>query len=255
MDRQQLASLRRFDGDARTTPKYYRLKQELRQQIDDLAPGTAIEPERVLSERFAVSRTTVRQALQELAVEGRLVRIQGKGTFVAPPKVTQSLQLTSYTEDIASRGLNPASRLLEITELPTSPEVAAHMQLDVGVPIVRIERLRLADGQPMAVEAVHLEAARFADIAEAMFDWTSLYTLLHDRYGIELVEAEETIETVLASPAEARLLNTDTGSPLLLLSRTSWDPQARPVEYVRSLYRGDRYRFVTRLRRPGPDGG
>ncbi len=238
---------------AARVPKYYRLKQELRQEISQLAPGSAIATERVLSGRFGVSRTTVRQALQELAVEGLLQRFQGRGTFVAAPKLTQTLQLTSYTEDIAASGRRPASRLLDVSVVQASADIAERLGLAPGAAVQRLERLRLADDEPMAVEAVYLDADRFAGIGAAMDHGTSLYRVLREDYDVALVRAEETIETVLASPAEASLLETGTGLPLLLLTRTSWDDRGHPVEHVRSLYRGDRYRFVANLIRP--DGG
>ncbi len=237
-------------------PKYYRLKQELRDEISRLDPGAAIATERVLSARFAVSRTTVRQALQELAIEGLLQRFQGRGTFVAPAKLTQTLQLTSYTEDTAAMGRRPTSRLLDVAVIPASVDVAAELDLPTNAKVQRVERLRLADEEPMAVEVVYLDAEHFAAIGDAIDLGTSLYAVLRDRYGVTLTHATETIEAVLASPAEADLLETGSGFPLLLLTRTSWDQQGRPVEYVRSLYRGDRYRFVANLTRPGapPEG-
>lgn len=233
-------------------PKYYRLKHELQQDIARLAPGTAIPTERELSTRFEVSRTTVRQALHELVVDGLLQRFQGRGSFVAPPKVTQTLQLTSYTEDIAATGRRPTSRVLESAVVRPPAEVAEHLGLRPNMLVQRLERLRLADGEPMAVEVVYLDAKRFPGIGAAIEQGSSLYQLLRDRYDVSLARAEETIETVLASPDEASLLETGTGLPLLLLTRTSWDEQERPVEYVRSLYRGDRYRFVAHLTRPSP---
>ncbi len=239
----------RVPGAARI-PKYYRLKQELRQEIGQLSPGMAIPTERVLSTRFAVSRTTVRQALQELVVEGLLQRFQGRGTFVAPPKLTQTLQLTSYTQDIAASGRRPTSRLLDAAVVPAPAHVAQRLELAVDAPVQRLERLRLADGEPMAVEAVYLDAQRFEGLDAAMHHSSSLYAVLRERYSTVLMRAEETIETVLASPSEAGMLETGTGLPLLLLTRTSWDEDGRPVEYVRSLYRGDRYRFVANLSRP-----
>jgi GntR family transcriptional regulator len=231
-------------------PKYYQLKQELRQEIDQLSPGMAIPTERVLSARFAVSRTTVRQALQELVVEGLLQRFQGRGTFVAPPKLTQTLQLTSYTQDIAASGRRPASRLLAVAVVPAPAHVADRLGLAVNAPVERLERLRLADDEPMAVESVYLDGKRFKGLGTAMRHNSSLYALLREKYATVLMRAEETIETVLAAPSEAALLETGIGLPLLLLTRTSWDEEDRPVEYVRSLYRGDRYRFVANLSRP-----
>jgi GntR family transcriptional regulator len=231
-------------------PKYYRLKQELRQEIGQLTPGSAIAAERVLSGRFGVSRTTVRQALQELVIEGLLQRFQGRGTFVAGPKLAQALQLTSYTEDMATTGRRPGSRLLDAAVVPAPDNIAERLELLQPATVERLERLRLADTEPMAVEEVYLDAERFDGIGAAMHHGTSLYRLLEEAYGVTLLRAEQTIETVLASPAEASLLETGTGLPLLLLTRISWDEQGRPVEYVRSLYRGDRYRLVAHLSRP-----
>ncbi len=237
-------------GAASRIPKYYRLKQELRQEIGELSTGMAIPTERVLSARFTVSRTTVRQALQELVVEGLLQRFQGRGTFVAPPKLTQTLQLTSYTQDTAASGRRPASRLLAAGVVPAPAHVAERLGLTPNAPVERLERLRLADDEPMAVEAVYLDGDRFAGLSEAMRHSSSLYALLREQYSTVLMRAEETIETALAAPSEAGLLQTGIGLPLLLLTRTSWDDENRPVEYVRSLYRGDRYRLVATLTRP-----
>lgn len=237
------------DSAARV-PKYYRLKEALRGEIRQLPPGSSIATERVLSGRFAVSRTTVRQALQELSVEGLVERFQGRGTFVAGPKLTQTLQLTSYTEDMAATGRHAASRLLDASVVPAESDIAERLELAPGAPVQRLERLRLADAEPMAVEVVHLDAERFSGLATAMTEGTSLYQVLRETYGVVLARAQESIETVLASPAEAGLLETGTGLPLLLLARTSWDEDGRPVEHVRSLYRGDRYRFVANLTRP-----
>lgn len=231
-------------------PKYYGLKESLREEIAGLPEGAPIAPERALSERFGVSRTTVRQALQELTVEGRLVRMQGRGTFVAKPKMTQTLQLTSYSQDMAAQGLRPASMLLDSRYSSALPDAAEHFEIAVGAPVLRLERLRLADDEPMALETMYLDAGRFPSLLADISNATSVYELLRERYGVELVQAVETIETVLASPAESALLETGTGAPLLLLTRATWDRDGRPVEFVRSLYRGDRYRFLARLERP-----
>lgn len=233
--------------DEQSLPKYYELKRRLREELDGLAPGTAVPAERALSQRFNLSRTTVRQALQELAVEGHVVRLRGRGTFVAPPKLTQTLQLTSYTEDVQARGLRPSSHLLDVSTIAATDELAERLQLPDGAPVLRIERLRLANNEPMAIETVHLDPARFPGIEDALTDHTSLYSLLRDEYATTPAEAEETIESVLASPQKARLLGSDNTTPLLLLTRTSWDENGNAIEFVRSFYRGDRYRFLARL--------
>jgi GntR family transcriptional regulator len=231
-------------------PKYYRLKKHLLEMTETLPAGTPVPPERTLAAEFDTSRTTVRQALQELVVEGRLERIQGKGTFVAKPKVAQSLQLTSYTEDMRAQGLEPTSQLLDVGYITADDTLAGLLGMTPGGRVLRIERLRMADSEPMAIETTHLSAKRFPALRRSLAKYTSLYTALAEVYDVRLSEAEETIETSLATPREAGLLGTDVGLPMLMLSRHSLDMGGEPVEWVRSVYRGDRYKFVARLRRP-----
>lgn len=231
-------------------PKYYPVKRHLAEHIAALPPGSAVPPERTLATELGISRTTVRQALAELEMEGRLHRIQGKGTFVATPKVAQPLQLTSYTEEMRAHGMQPASQILDVTTLAADVELAATLGLEPGSRVVSVERLRMADGEPMAIEHTHLPAALFPGLERHLTRAASLYEVLSTQYGVRLAEAEETIETVLASPREAALLGTDTGLPMLLISRLSIDTDGRRVEWVQSWFRGDRYKFITRLTRP-----
>lgn len=237
------------EGAARE-PKYYRLKKHLQELTQTQPPGTPVPPERTLAGEFDISRTTVRQALQELVIEGRLERVQGRGTFVAKPKVAQSLQLTSYTEDMRAQGLEPTSRLIDIGYISADDQLAERLAVKPGNRVLRIERLRLANAEPMAIETTHLSTKRFPSLRRTLDRYTSLYTALGEAYDVHLAEAEETIETALANPREAGLLSTDVGMPLLLLSRHSFDTSGEPVEWVRSVYRGDRYKFVARLQRP-----
>lgn len=240
------------EGPARVPrePKYWGLKQHLLDVLRAMPAGSAIPTERSLAAEFDVSRTTVRQALAELTVEGRLVRVQGKGTFAAEPKVAQRLQLSSYTEDMRAQGRQPTSRVLEITEERAAPELAMLLGTSATASALRMRRLRLADGEPMAIETTHLPLSRFRGLALELREGGSLYQILRERFGVELGHAEETIETALASPEEAEVLGADVGLPMLLLSRHSFDTAGRPVEWVRSLYRGDRYKFVARLNPP-----
>jgi GntR family transcriptional regulator len=231
-------------------PKHYRIKQRLLQMIGGRTPGSPMPAERLLAVEFRTSRTTLRKALQELVSEGRLDRVQGKGTFVARPKVYRTLHLTSYTEDMAAQGLEPASRILDIGYIPADEKLAGLLGLRTGDRVLRVERLRLASGEPMAIESTHLSAQRFPGLRLDLGRHTSLYTALAEQYGVRLAEAEETIETSLATPREAELLGADVGLPMLLLSRHSWDTGGRPVEWVRSVYRGSRYKFVATLTRP-----
>ncbi|WP_026453812.1 GntR family transcriptional regulator [Saccharomonospora iraqiensis] len=231
-------------------PKYWALKQHLLDLLEAMPPGSAIPTERALANEFTVSRTTVRQALADLTAEGRLHRVQGKGTFAAEPKLAQRLQLSSYTEDIRAQGREPSSRLLEIDEEVAEGELPKMLGIRSGAKVLRVRRLRLADDEPMAVETSHLPLARFRGLRRQLESGGSLYEALRERHGVELERAEETIETSLAGPQEAELLGADVGMPVLLLSRQTFGSDGRPVEYVRSIYRGDRYKFVTTLTRP-----
>ena len=241
------------DEAGRPLPKYYTVKQHLLELTGTMSPGSPVPPERELARQYGTSRTTVRQALSELVIEGRLLRIQGRGTFVAKPKVAQVLELASYTEGMRAHGLHPQTSYLEIGYVTTDAHLAALLGIKVGGRAVRVHRLRLADGEPMSIDTSHLPARRFPGLRRQLDRHSSLYETLADSYGVRLAEAEETIETVLAGPEDARLLGVDVGLPLLLLSRHALDVEGRPVEWAQSWYRGDRYKFVTRLRPPPLD--
>ena len=235
-------------GSAPARPKYRQLRDALVELIEGLPAGATMPTERELCERFAVSRGTVRQALDRLEAEQRIVRHQGKGTFVASAKLDQLLELTSHTESMRSQGRTPASRVLSVERARADATTAQALGVAPGAPLVRVERVRLGDGEPLAVELVSLDAARFEGIEASLGDSSSLYQVLRDRYGVELASAEETIEAVPAGEREADLLAVALGAPLLMLCRVSRDDDDRPVEYVHSLYRADRFRFRTRLR-------
>jgi GntR family transcriptional regulator len=228
-------------------PKYYVVKRHLLDIIGSLPPGSALPTERTLTAELETSRTTVRQALSELVGDGKLVRRQGSGTFVAEPKISWPLQMTSFTEQAAANGFVASTQLLFAERVKADADSATRLEVKLGAPIFRIERLRLVDDTPMAVETSHLSAVRFPGLIKELTKTSSLYRVLADSYGVSPATAEETIETAAASPREAELLHTDTGSPMLVLSRHSFDAQAVPVEWVRSWYRGDRYTFVARL--------
>ncbi|GAB2957432.1 GntR family transcriptional regulator [Amycolatopsis acidiphila] len=231
-------------------PKYWALKQHLLDLLESLPPGSPIPTERALATDFGVSRTTVRQALADLTAEGRLHRVQGKGTFAAEPKLAQRLQLSSYTEDMRAQGREPSSKLLEIEELVSEPEMSKLLGIRSGAKIMRMRRLRLADNEPMALETTHLPLSRFRGLRKHISSGGSLYAVLREQFGVQMERAEETIETSLAGPQEAELLGADVGMPVLLLSRHSFGTDGKPVEFVRSIYRGDRYKFVTTLTTP-----
>lgn len=226
-------------------PKYYQVKSEILTLIADLAPGAAVPTERELAERFETSRTTVRQAIAELVVDGRVERTQGRGTFVAQPKLMQVRQLTSFSGDLQAQGRRPGSVMLRIDEQAADDEVSAHLEVAPGTLIHRVERLRTSAGEPIAHEIAHLPGP-LPDLANQLAIRGSLYQTLNEVFGIALASVEDVVETALADPMEASLLGVDTGLPILLVHRTGRDAQGRPVEWTRSVFRGDRFRFVAR---------
>ncbi|WP_051341228.1 GntR family transcriptional regulator [Pseudonocardia spinosispora] len=227
-------------------PKYRVVADHLGALLDELGEGAAIPPERELAQRFEVSRVTVRQAVQELLVAGRLRR-QGRGTVVAGPKVVQALALGSYTEGLRDQGRRPGRRLVTSERIAASDELAAELDLREGASVVHLERVLLADDLPVGLEDTYLPEARFPRLLADFDPSTSLYVYLRG-VGTRFDAATERIETVLAAPREAQLLATNPGAPMLLLNRITLDSDGRPVERVRSLFRGDRFSFVTTLR-------
>ncbi len=187
-------------------PKYRLLHDALATLIRDLPAGAGMPTERELSERFGVSRGTVRQALDHLEAEQRIHRHQGRGTFVAGPKMDHLLELTSHTAYFRARGMEPGSRLVGVTRAPATAEVARMLALAEGEEILQIERVRLANDEPLAIEVLHLGAKRFDGIAAVLGESQSLYELLRARYGVELAWADETIEAALSPEREASLL-------------------------------------------------
>jgi GntR family transcriptional regulator len=228
-------------------PKYYAVKRHLLEIIETLTPGSPVPTERLVMAQLGTSRTTVRQALAELVGEGRLVRRQGSGTYVAEPKVSWPLRMTSFTEQANAAGRAATTQLIDARRDRATDEVAQRLGLRAGAAVHRIERLRLVDDTPMALETSHLSATHFPGLARHLRRSDSLYRVLRDEYGVVPVTAEETIETATATPREADLLDTETGAPILMLRRHSFAADGTPVEWVQSWYRGDRYRFVTRL--------
>jgi GntR family transcriptional regulator len=235
------------DTQEKSEPKYYVVKRHLLGLLPDFSPGVPLPTERELASALNTSRTTVRQALTELVVEGRLVRRHGSGTYVAEPKLAWPLQMSSFTEQAASSGLVVESQLIASERIKATDELAELLRIKPGAVVQRLERLRKVNGAPMALEASHLPAARFPGLARAVRRSGSLYQVLAEQWDIKVVGAVETIETAPATPREAGLLDTDVGAPMMMLSRHSFDATGAPVEWVRSWYRGDRYKFVATL--------
>ncbi len=228
-------------------PKYYLVKNEILGLISGLTPGTAVPTERELAELLSTSRTTVRQAIAELVIDGRLERTQGRGTFIAHPKLMQLRQLTSFSQDTHDEGRLPGSVVLGIDTVAADHDIAGHLGVQSGAAVHRVERLRTVAGEPIAHEVAHLPAP-LPGLAAELEQRGSLYRTMREAYGIEIAAVEDLVETTLADPAQAAMLRVDTGLPLLLVHRTGWDDGGRVIEWTRSLFRGDRFRFVARSR-------
>src|SRR5215467_16127686 len=215
--------------------------------IESLDVGQAIPSERRLCEQLGVSRLTLRAALDDLVREGHLTRRHGSGTYVSRPKIAQPLTLTSFSEDMRRRGMVPGSHTLELAVMPAGARLGRRLQLSPEDQVVRVKRLRLADGEPMALEVLHVPAVIVPGLTQADLENRSFYELLAERYGIVIASGTQTIEPTVTNEEESEALGVPLHSPAFLFERTTLNDAGRPIEFVRSFYRGDRYQLVTEL--------
>jgi GntR family transcriptional regulator len=217
--------------------------------IETLGVGSAIPSERQLSVDLGVSRLTVRAALDELVRAGYLVRRRGSGTFVREPKIAQELTMTSFSEDMQRRGMRPGSRTLSLETALACAYLGRCLHVSPSERIMVAKRLRLADDETMAIETLHVPEALVPGLTRKDFDQTSFYELLTQRYGIEIVGGIQTIEPTVTNEEESEALGVPLHSPAFQFERTTRADTGSIVEFVRSIYRGDRYRLVTELNR------
>ena len=230
-------------------PLYLQLKRWIEDAIKGGAinPGDALPSERDLALKVDVSRVTVRKAVLQLVQEGVLVQRHGSGTFVAPEtqRVEQSLsQLTSFTEDMARRGMAVRAEWLDRGLYVPSPEETIILGLSSGEKVARISRLRLTGDMPLAIERASLSGAVLSNPGSIK---DSLYKHL-DLTGNRPVRAIQRIRAANLSDDDARLLQVPSGSAGLHIERTSYLASGRVIEFTRSIYRGDTYDFVAELR-------
>jgi GntR family transcriptional regulator len=235
-------------------PRYYQLANILRDRITngDFAELESIPAERQLVELYSVSRTTIRQAIDLLVRQGFLYREHGRGTFVSPQKLQKGVsELTSFTEDMKRRGLKPGQKILQIGYIEPPPKVRTQLELPEDCKeVLRIERLRLGDGVPMGLQTSYYILPEGQTISrEELEKFGSIYRILQEKFHLIPTEADETLEVTVATPQEAALLQINTGSPLLLSERTTYSQYRRVIEFVKIVYRGDRYRYFAKLTR------
>jgi GntR family transcriptional regulator len=237
---------RRLSG---RSPKGEQLRTILEDLIGTLRPGDALPSERELAERYDVARMTVRAEITRLAAEGLVERVQGRGTFVAEPRVAQAATLSSFTEDMKARGLTAGSRVLGQETVPADAVVARGLQIELGAPVVRLRRVRTADGDPLALEEAFLDAARFAALADAELDGASLFDVLETQFGVRFPAADQRVVAAEIVGEDANLLHVAPGRAGLKFHTILLDEDERPLAYAWSLFRGDRYEIRLRQER------
>ena len=226
---------------ASATTKRAQVRAILEKLIDnELHPGDAIPSERALVVRLAVSRVTIRQAIADLVDAGTLERVHGKGTYVTGPQVDSRLHLTSFSREMRDRGLLPATVVLSASEEAADDEVAYALRIRPGRPVVRVERLRTADGTPMAYEVGHYPSMLFPGLLQR--ELGALYDVFASEYGVVVTSGEQTVRAESADASQARVLGIAKRAPLLVQERVTYAGD-RVMELSTSWYRADRYRI------------
>lgn len=231
-------------------PYYQQLYDIFRAKIarGDWKPGDLIPPESELTELYQVSRNTVRQVLDLLVKEGLIYRQRGRGSFVAHPTLEQSMvRIISFTEDMRQRGFKPGTRIVSASLVPASADIAEKLQIEPGEPLACVERLRLADDEPMSIEESFLVHRYCPDVLQHDYAAQPLREILERDYGIRLVHARQVIRAVAAPRRLADLLEIKPGSPLLAIERVTFSQESIPVEFLRIYHRGDRYTLYNEL--------
>ncbi|WP_106532376.1 GntR family transcriptional regulator [Planomicrobium soli] len=232
-------------------PIYAQIEEQLKSRISEgeFLPGTAIPSERELTETFGVSRMTVRQSVTNLVNEGLLYREKGRGTFVAAAKVEQPLSgMTSFTEDMLSRGMEPSNELLKFEKRKPDKVIAEELQLEESDEIFFVERIRYADKIPMAIERTYLPVTLFPELGREVLIG-SLYSYVEGSAQLKISGAVQRMEAALAKREDAELLHVETPFAVLVIERVSKLSNGVPFEVVRSTYRADRYKFTSEIQR------
>jgi GntR family transcriptional regulator len=238
-------------------PLHAQVEESLAKSMVDgaLLQGARLPSEDNLIERYAVSRTTIRTAIQSLIARGLVEIRRGKGTYVTEPLITQELtELTGFVEDMRALGREPSAQVLDRRIVAASETVARQLSLQRGTAVARIQRVRLADGAPLSFDETYLPQELGEKIMADDLENQPIFTLLEQKFATPLIEAEYRLAAVASHGTVARALGIDAGSPIFLIERTTFSDNHRPVDYERLYYRGDHIRFVTRLSRRQPAG-
>lgn len=225
-------------------PLYQRIKSQLKKQISELHPNDRIPSENELVKIHSVSRGTAKQAITELVYEGLLYRIQGKGTFVSPPKINRNFNhLPSFTNDIVRHGKKASNKVIYFGKAEAPSQIAEKLGLSTDASVLRYKRVVMIDDEPLALVCSYLRCDRFPHLKleEVKF---SLYAALTEHYGVAPQTALDTYSVLLASPKTANHLKISENEPLLYSERVSFLADSEPVEYVESFIRADKYQLT-----------
>ncbi len=232
-------------------PYYVQVIEALKERIQrgDWLAGDQLPGEPSLCEMFNVSRTVIRQALQALMQEGLIVRRKGRGTFVAEPKISESLaqRLTGFYEDMVSQGYTPVSQVVKQHVIHANAQIAADLGLDTGTPVLEIERVRFVQDEPLVLVTTYLPYALCPDLLHADLTQQSLYILLRERFNLTIARGRRVLQAVPANQYQADLLRVKKATPLIMLDSVSCLSDGTPIEYYRALHRSDRLRFEVDL--------
>jgi GntR family transcriptional regulator len=236
------------DRPARTpsAPKRDRVRRYLLDVIEGAGPGTGLASERDLAAELGVSRPTIRAAIDELVHSGLLIRQHGRGTFTSPRKITQELSGAGALAVPPAEG-DWTSHVVSFETTPAGWPRAARLGLEPDAPVLRVTRVRLVAGEPIAIERLELPADLVPGLEPGDMESGNFYRLLRSRYDIQVAEAVQTLEPSVTDPEQADLLDVPPYFPIMSIERTTQDTTGRTVEHVRSVYRGDRYRITSRL--------
>lgn len=238
---------RRLPGGA---PKGQALRAVLEGLLAALEPGAPLPSERELADRYGLARMTVRTEIERLAAEGLVYRVQGRGTFVAEPRVEQAGAFSSFTEDMRARGHEPGSIVRSAAVAEADATIAAALERGPGDPVLMVDRVRTADGRPMAIEQAYLPLRRFPGIDEVDFTHASLFEVLGARFGVALDGADQRVVAVAIDGDDADLLQVADGVPGLRFETLARDEGGSPAFFAISLFPGDRYEIRLRQTRP-----
>ena len=233
-------------------PLYYQIQRHLLEQIRSgvFKPGESLPSEQEIAERLGVSRMTGRHALKSLRDLGLTYSIRGKGTFVSAIKLEKDFrQVLSFTEEMQARGVRPTSKAISFSVVPADQEATSALQLSPREKVISLRRIRYANSLPVGIEWSRIPLSFCPGMLETFDPAGSLYAELETQYGIRLSIAEEVILAGLARNEDARLLKTKAKSPVFLFTRVSYTENGAPAEFVKSVYRADRYKIVNRLTR------